>query len=68
MDNKNIETLLYASEKADSIELLSKLAKAAIENDIIEKPWDLYLLLGVIEKLSKDISDKLWQIQDELSF
>lgn len=64
MDEKDMEMLLYASEQSDSIVLLSTLAEAAIENDIIEKPWDLYLLFGVIKNLSKEALNKLRQIQD----
>lgn len=66
MEEKELEMLIFASEQVDSILLLSNLAESSIENDTIEKVWDLYLLFGVIKKLSKDAISQLRQIQNQV--
>lgn len=64
MEEKDLEALLLASEQVEAIVLLSRLAESAIENDVIEKIWDLYPIFCVFKTLSKESLDKLRQIQD----
>lgn len=66
MEENNIEKLLNASEVVDSILLLSRLAESAIENDVIEKIWDLHVLFGAIKRLCNEVLSDLRGIQEDL--
>lgn len=65
MEENNIEKLLTVSESVDSVILLSKLAESAIENDAVEKTWDLYILFGTIRKLCTEALRDLREIQED---
>lgn len=64
MEEKDIKKLINASEMVDAVLLLSNLAKSAIENETVEKIWDLHLLFEIIKKLSQEALSDLRQIQD----
>lgn len=64
MEREESLTVHLATEEIDSITLLSELAEAGIEQEIIKDPWDLHLLFEVLKNLSKSASEKLWKLQD----
>lgn len=66
MHENNIEKLINASESVDSVMLLSKLTESAIENDVVEKTWDLHILFGTIRKLCREALRDLRDIQEDL--
>lgn len=66
MEENNIEKLINASEIADSVLLLARLAESAIENDAIEKVWDLHVLFGAIKRLCNEVLSDLGEIQEDL--
>ena len=62
------DIFIIAGEAKSEIEvilLLSKLAKSGIENELIQSPWDLYLLFDVLIPLCSKTIGKLTDIQDE---
>lgn len=63
MEEKYIEALLDAREQVDSILLLSNLVEASIENDTIEKVWDLYSVFNIMKILSEKALNNLQQIE-----
>lgn len=64
MDDKNLELLACARENLSSILLLFKITEASIENDVIEKAWDLYPLFRVVNNLGEKALNNLWQMED----
>lgn len=66
MKEKNLDLLLSASEDLSSILLFSKLAEAGIENDTIEKIWDLYPFFRVVKNLVEKALNNLQQIKDDI--
>lgn len=63
MDEKDLEALIYAEEQVDSILVLSKLAQINIENNEIEKIWDLHLVFNAIKILSEKALHNLRKIE-----
>lgn len=64
MNEKELELVSCARENLDSILLLSKLAEASIENDTVEKIWDLHPLFNAIKTLGEKALHNLWQTED----
>lgn len=64
MNEKDLELIAYARESLTSLLLIFKMAEASIENDAIEKIWDLYPLFRVVKNLGEKALDNLWQIED----
>lgn len=64
MEREESLAIFMAAEQVDSILLLSNMAECAIETDLTKKVWDLYLLFGVIKKLSEGALEELRKIQD----
>lgn len=64
MEREESLAICLATEEVASITLLSELARAGIEYEIIKKPWDLFLLFEVVKNLSTSACEKLQKLQD----
>lgn len=64
MEEKDTEALIYASEQVNSILILSNLTQTSIENDAIEKLWDLHSIFNIINILSEKALTHLREIQN----
>lgn len=64
MDDKDLELIACAREDLSSLLLIFKMTEASIENDVIEKVWDLYPLFRVVKNLGEKALNNLWQIED----
>lgn len=64
MEKKEIELLLSASETLSSVLLIAQFTENAIENEIPEKVWDIYPIIGAIKRLTKEALGNLREIQN----
>lgn len=63
MENKDIETLIYASEQAELLFFLTGVIEFALENEMDIKQSELFVLFRFLKNLSHEVIEKLDKIE-----